>query len=548
MGLSSPGIGSGLDVKGMVDAMVKADIAHVQSRHDKKLNSVNADISALGQLKSGLANLQTTLANLSNISQFYGMKNSISEPGYFSAKVTDQATPGVYQIQVQALAQSQSLTSTYFTNNAASTGSGSLTVNFGTYSNDSNTFTLNSEASSITVSIEPGCDSLAAVCDAINAAHAEVSACIVQDSVGSRLNLTSSQTGVNYAMQITGDLVALNYDPTTNNTALTQTMSAQNSSVLINGITVNQFSNQLDNVLPGISLSLKQTNPEQPISLTVENNQDQLTSSVLDFVKKYNECMTFLNNVTKFNQETKQAGYFQGDAQIKSLKLNLYQTVANFSSTSATTGELLRLKDIGINTTKTALLEIDMETFNTAVSENYSSIGALFAKSVIATDPGIQMNSVDTTVNAGAYDVILSELIPGSSISGSIGNLPATSSNGVTLTGSGRLGSLSINVLAGNAGARGQILVNDGVAVLMNNILDKYIGKDGEFEHRDQYLNQESSQLSKTQEQIDKRSLILEGKYLKKWNAVDLFISKLQDTSSMLTQVLANLPKYKIKD
>jgi flagellar hook-associated protein 2 len=545
MGLSSPGIGSGLDVKGMVDAMVKADIAPLQQRHDKKLNSVNTDLSAIGQLKSSLSSLQTTVSNLTNISQFYKMKSSISESGYFSATVTDQAKSGVYQVQVQTLAQSQSLASNYFASNTTSIGSGNITINFGTYSSDLSTFTANIQASPVSITIAPGNDSLTAVCDAINASGSEIRASIVQDSLGSRLSITSVQTGESYAMQITGDIAALNYDPTTSNTALTQTMSAQNSLVKINGMILNQSSNHLKNALTGISLDLKQADLGKTINLSIENNEEQLTNSVNDFVKKYNACMTLLNNATSYNKETKQSGYFQGDSQIKNIKASLYQIVAN--SMQINSGSVQSLADLGLKTTKQGLLNIDQEKFDAVVADNYSSIGAIFAKTVKATDPNIQINSIDTKAKAGTYDVILSEYTPGTSITGTIGGLYTTSSDGMTLKGSGALSSLSINVLSGSIGDRGQIIVEDGLAAVMNSVLETYIGKNGEFDQRTESLNNEATQLAKTQEKIDERSEMLEKRYLKQWSAVDLLLSQLQSTSTELTQLLDNLPKYKVK-
>lgn len=92
MELSSPGVGSGLDVKNLVDAIVTAEITPSQVRHDKQLNSVNTELSALGQLKSYLTNLQTSLAKLSSLSQFYTMKSTISDPNYFSATLGTGAT------------------------------------------------------------------------------------------------------------------------------------------------------------------------------------------------------------------------------------------------------------------------------------------------------------------------------------------------------------------------------------------------------------------------------------------------------------------------
>ncbi len=545
MGLSSPGIGSGLDIKGMVDAMVKADIARIQARHDKKLISTNAEISAIGQVKSVLSNLQSTLNNLSNMSQINKMKSSISDPKYFDATVTNQAQPGTYQVQVQSLAQSQSLSSAYFANSGASIGTGTITFNFGTYNSDLSTFTANSEVTPLTVTISPGSDSLAAVCDAINAANSGVSACIVQDSLGARLSLSSSETGENHAMQIISDIAALNYDPTTNNTSLTQNLAAQNSIVLVNGMKITQSTNQLNDVFAGVTLNLKEVTSTN-INLTITNNQEHLTTCINEFIKKYNECMMLISNALGYDEETKTSGYFQGDVQIKSLKQDLQQVISNFTGPAGSPFQ--SLADIGITTKRGGILELNQETFKTALNENFEAIGALFAKSITATDPNIQINSIDTKVAAGSYDIVLTDFVPGVSLTGRIGDLPGISTDGVTLTGAGKFNTLSINVIGGGTGNRGQILVNDGVAVLLNKMLDSYIGEKGEFEERNETLNKNITQLDKEQKQIDERSKVLEQKYLKRWNAVDLLISKLQDTSGMLTQVLANLPKLKVKD
>lgn len=546
MGLSSPGIGSGLDIASMVDAMVKSDLAHIQARHDKKLTSVNTEISAVGQVRSMLATLQTTLTNLSDMSQFYKMKQTISEPGYFTASVTEQAQPGVYQIQVQALAQSQTLSSAYFANSSAALGSGTITINFGTYSSDLTSFTANPQVQQLNITVAPGSDSLTAICDAINATNAGVTACIVQDSLGARISLMSTQTGVDYAMQITSDIAALNYDPTTNNASLTQNTTAQNSLVQINGILINQNSNQLENVLNGITLNLQEADTTKTISLTVERNQEHMSACINEFVKKYNDCITLLNNATGYNKETKKGEYFQGDMQIRNLKSDLYNALVNFTPPSSS--PIQSLADIGVTTARGGLLEINQEQLNEAINNNYNAIGALFAKSISATDPNIQVAYMGTQAAAGTYDVIINEYTPGTSLSGTIGGLPAISTDGQTLKGTGILSSVSLNVLAGTTGNRGQIVITDGLAVVMNELLDTYQGTHGSFDKRTESLNKDLTQLNKTQEQIDARSQILEAKYLKKWNAVDLLISQLRATSETLTQALSSLPKLKVKD
>ncbi|MGL6029070.1 MAG: flagellar filament capping protein FliD [Legionella sp.] len=542
MSLSTPGIGSGLDIKAMVDAYVKAEITPLQVRHDNKLNNVNTELSAVGQLKSMLSNLQTSLSNLSDISKLYAMKYSVSDGESLGAAITPKAAKGNYQVEIQRLAQQHSVASSYL--NTSSVGSGTITINFGSYAPDHSSFTANSSASPLTINIAPGSDSLIAIRDAINDAKGGVVASIVQDNQGSRLTLTSTKTGEQNALQISSDISALNYDPTTNNTTLTETITAQDSVVKINGLTLTQASNQLEDALSGITLNLKKAESGKMITLNVDDNKDQLSSLVNDFMKKYNDSMTLLTNLTGFNSETKQSGLFQGDPQFRNLKFNLNKW-ATSPLTTQNNSPIRSLADLGIVTNKQGFLELKQEQFTAALTNHYADIGNLFAKTATASDANIRINSIDSSVKAGNYDVYLSEYTAGVSMAGTIGSLSASSADGMILNGSGSLGKLSLQVLSGTAGARGTIQVNDGLAVQMNQMLDSYLGSKGDLSQRADQLNKQVSQLAQRQEQIDIRSAGIEQRYLKQFNALDLLLAKLQSTSSSLTQQLANLPSFK---
>ncbi|WP_298626061.1 flagellar filament capping protein FliD [uncultured Legionella sp.] len=541
MSLSSPGVGSGLDVATLVATLVKAEITPAQTRHDNQVTSVKTELSAIGQLKSVLSNLRTSLTKLSDLSQFYNMKYSMSEQDYFSTSITAQATKGSYQIEVQKLAQQQSLASNYLTN----TGSGTFTITLGTYNSDKTTFTANASATPVSITIAPGSDSLVAVRDAINNSNSGVTAGIVQDSQGSRLALTSTKSGENYAMKISGDITSLNYDPTTGVNSLTETVAAQNSVVKINGIMLNQSSNQLQEAISGVTLNLKKAEPGKTITLTVDDNKDQLTSLMNDFVKQYNDSMTFLTNLTGYNSETKQGGVFQGDPQFRNLKQNL----TKWATGPITNGDspIKSLADLGITSNKQGLLEINQDKYKKVLENNYKDIGSLFAKTATASDPNIRIKSVNTNVKAGSYDVNLTEFTPGVSMSGTIGSLSASSSDGLTLSGSGRLGGLSINILSGSTGSRGSITVNDGIAVQMNSFLDTYMSTQGDLDLRTAQLNKQVKQLDKAQEAIALRSDAIQKRYLSQFTALDSLLTQMQNTTSFLTQQLANLPKLNIK-
>ncbi|CEG56690.1 flagellar filament capping protein FliD [Legionella fallonii] len=547
MGLSSPGIGSGLDVKAIVEALVKADITPAQSKHDKKLESVNTELSAVGQLKSSLSSLQETLHTLSDIDKFYTKKFTLSEQGYLTATLTNDAIKGTYQIAVQNLAQQQTLATGYFANDAMSIGSyGTMTINFGTYSSDNSTFTPNQDATSLTINISEDNNSLSAVCDAINNSNSGVIATVVDDSQGARLTLSSKETGEAYSMQISGDITALNYDPTTGVNSLTQTMAAQNSTILLNGLTISQNSNQLENVINGVTLNLTGATEGSTISMTIDDNQDQLTNLINEFVKKYNDTITFLTNLTGYNRETEQRGVFQGDPQFRKLKLNL----TRWATAPLNNGNksIQSLADLGIKTNKQGLLEINQDMFKQALSKNYNEIGALFAKTATATDSAISVQAVGNKVPAGTYAIDLTEFAPGVSMSGTIGPYAATSGDGQTLHGSDVLASLTLDVAGGSSGLRGNIIVTDGIAVLLDQLIDSYMdSKKGDLTQRNTSLDKEVDKLTKTQEKIDMRKEQVEKRYLRQFQALDLLISDLQSVSSALTQLMDTLPKLKVK-
>ena len=246
MGLSSPGIGSGLDVQGIVTSLVSAQITPVQNQHDQQVKLINTKISDLGQLKSSLSSLQTSLNNLANLSNLFPVKATASDSSFFSATTTSKATKGTYQVEVQNLAKQQSIASDYVSD-VNTVGNGTLNIAIGQYTTDPVTHAVTFNPSSTAhITIAPGNESLTAIRDAINSSNAGVNANIVTDSLGSRLTLTSTQTGQKNAIQVTstGGTFAtsnvLKYDPTDTSHAdgLTQKVAAEDSMVAINGLLI----------------------------------------------------------------------------------------------------------------------------------------------------------------------------------------------------------------------------------------------------------------------------------------------------------------------
>src|ERR1700741_129974 len=229
-GLSSPGIGSGLDINGLVEKLVAAERAPRQAQITRAQTSTVTTISALGTLKGALGSFQTALTQLSSIDTFSSRSATSSDPEVFTATAQSSAAPGNYDIEVVDVAAAHQISSDGFINGSAHVvGHGTLTIGLGT--------------STFQVGIPDSAQTLAKIRDAINAAPSNnlVRATIVNGNDGAHLVRTSQATGASNAITVAassanGGLASLVYNP--QNTAnYTVPRPAADSIVPVAGVT-----------------------------------------------------------------------------------------------------------------------------------------------------------------------------------------------------------------------------------------------------------------------------------------------------------------------
>lgn len=541
MAISSTGFGSGLDVTTIVAGLVSSQFDAPKQRLDDKLAQINTKISSAGKLKSSLSTLQTAFANLADIQKIYSKQTKSSDESILTATASTSKTiaSGSYNIEVQKVAQAQSLVSGYI-NNVDHVGGGPIQISLGKYTTVGPNTTFTPNGPPTIININPPNDSLTAIRDAINNSDAGVTASIVQDDLGSRLTITSNKTGEGNAMRING-IPTFTYDasvPMPPPNGLTQTVPAMNSQVQINGVILQQSTNQLDNAIEGLSLNLKKAAPGATVTVNVSDNKDQVSALIKDFVKKYNDTVGMIKGLTDYNTTTKKSGDFSNDPQLRGLTASLSQLVSTTFASWNT--NIKTLADLGITTNKNGgLLSIDDTKLNKALTDNYSEIGRLFAKTATSTDPNIKVTALGAKVPAGTYTVNLTQYDP-MNLSGTIGGLPAYAS-GTTLTGSESLLGLSINVTGGMPGPRGTVTVTDGIASLATTLLDNYTKSSGIIDQNITSLNTQVKRVNEQEDNLATQRSEAQTRYLKQFQALDVLLTQLQSTNSMLTQQLSKL-------
>ncbi len=452
--ISSPGIGSGLDVNGIVTKLMAVEQRPV-TLLDKKEADFQAKLSAVGTLKGALSSLQTAAEGIGSISPFQNFAIGSSATSVLTGSASANATPGTYNVQVSQLAQAQSLTAAGQTTTTAPIGTGAATtLSFefgsitggtlaaGTYTGAS--FTPDANRGSGTVTIDASNNSLAGIRDAINAAKVGVNASIVSDGSASpqRLVLTSSSTGAKSALKITasGDAAVstlLSNDPAgTQN--LTQAVAAQDAQLTVNGVAISSASNNVTGAVTGVGINLFTSGTS---TLTITPDSSAVQSGVQNFVKAFNGLVSSLQSVAGYNATTGVGGPLLGDFGAQTVQSQL-RGVLDSALPGLATGGVQTLAEVGVTFQKDGTLALDSSKLASALSANVKQVAQLFAAAGVTSDSLVGFTSSTPDSKAGTYAVHIASLATQASAVGS-------ASAGLTIT-AGTNDQLTVN-LSGTA-------------------------------------------------------------------------------------------------
>ncbi len=424
-GISSPGIGSGLDVNSLVSQLVAAEERPVANRLNRNEAKLQAKISALGTLKGALSDLQTKMATLSNLDTFKSRTATSSDSDAFTATGTSSAAPGIYSINVTKLAKAQTLVSDIanpYANTTDTVGTGTLSIRFGT--GPIGSFAQNTNKSTYSITIDSTNNSLEGVRDAINEANIGARASIINNGAGYLLSITSEDTGASNSLEITvndtGDgngtdnlgLSRLAYNASA--TQLAESVTAQDAIVVIDGITVTGSTNTISGAIEGITFDLIGTLSG---TLNVANNDAGVTSEVNGFISSYNALVKTISDLTSYDPETRTAGILNGDSGTRiiasKIRSNINIVAPNLS------GPFSTLAGLGITTQSDGTLQLDSTKFQNALDNNFDDIATLFAVVGRPSDSLIKYTSSTSNTLAGSYNVNISALATQGFINGS---------------------------------------------------------------------------------------------------------------------------------
>jgi flagellar hook-associated protein 2 len=461
--ISSPGLGSGLDINGIIAKLMQVEAQPLTALQTKEA-SYQAKLSAFGSLKGALSTLQTAAKTLSTASTFTGKSAAVSDGTVLTASASSTAAAGTYSISVTQLAKFHAVRSN--TNYAAVTDSfttGSLAITIGS-------------GTAVNITIDGTNNTLAGIRDAINNANAGVTASIVNADLDpppgttNRLVLTSKTSGTAGAISVavtdsgSGGTQAL---AGLASASLVTTQTADDAKLTINGLAITRSANTITDAIDGLTLNLTKGSQAAPgtTTINVTNNTGAVTAAVNAFVKAYNDALGGIKQLTAFDAANKKSSVLTGDSTARSIQSQLSSLVS--ASVTGIAGGVSRLSDIGITIQKDGTLAADSSKLSAAIASPDKDVASLFSQ---------------------------------------------------TTTG------------------------NEGIAMRFNTLLEGIVGSSGLISSRTDGINASIKDLQKRADALNQRLEQVEKRYRAQFSALDSLISSMNQTSSYLSQQLANLP------
>jgi flagellar hook-associated protein 2 len=387
--LSSPGIGSGLDVSSIVSQLVAVERRPIELLQ-AKTSAIQTKLSSFGLLQNYATNVRDIADRLSKPEFWTGTAATSSDATSVAVTSATTATAGSYLVNVTQLAKVQNLASKAYATSATTVGSGTLHIELGVWDDGLTTFTADATKTAVDITIAPGSDTLDAIKTSINAANAGVTASIVTDAGGAKLVLTSTSTGANSAVRITavdGDgnntdasgLSALAFDPAAAAGQMSQTQAAKNAAATINGLAVSSATNKLENVIAGVTLTVSKETTS-PVEVKVSLDTATIKKALGDFAKAFSDITGYITQQTKYDAATKKAAALQGDRSTLTLQSNLRNIFLDDSSASAV---YARLSDVGLQIQSDGSMKVNDAKLSAALA-NPTELAKLFTSTASA--------------------------------------------------------------------------------------------------------------------------------------------------------------------
>lgn len=410
------GLGNGTDFSTLIDGLITAESA-TKTKLETWKSGWETKVEGFQYLNTKLLSLKTTLSGMDTVNEFLTKTVSTTSASSVSATADSDAIVSTHSIIVGQLAQNDILTT--------DSGVSSLT-SVVTTSNTNITFSYAGQ--SYTVSNISAGTTLTSLVSYINnnaTCSDKIRATTIYDGTSYHLQIYGMDQGAGnqVIMSNTGSLVfgASNFQ---------NTQDAQSALVKVDGYPlgaanwISRDSNTVSDVVPGVTMTLKQANSNASIQIGVTTDTDAIKENIKTFVAAINDVRTAIKALTLVSNSsgTSTGSLLTGNygvqlisTQLKDLLSDMGLGFSAYSSSSGSTGDYYStLMQLGISTdadessNTNGQLLLDEDKLDEALTRDADGVAKLFAADYAGESESSDFtyqSRINGRTKAGSYTV-----------------------------------------------------------------------------------------------------------------------------------------------
>lgn len=362
-GIRITGMASGLPPD-IVDQLMNAEKIPLKSLGDKKTKLQDTE-KLVNELETKVSDINKNLAELTSTRGFLDMKLLSGDPNIIDGSVDPGAVvTGDYAVEVLQLAQKPGALSNGFADrNETQVGVGYM--KFKTHDGVKEVY------------IHPKNSTLDGIAETINNAGYGLRANVLEDRRDKEAPFRLLVTGLTTGNDTQVDFPTIYFLDGDQDFYFDETRPAQNAKIKIDGFEIEVPENTVNDVIPGVSLNLKQAVPGRPVRLSVKENLEAIAGKIKSFVDAYNAALGFIQNQHKLSKGAdgkERLGPLGGDSMIRQVENSLRRVI--LTPQYGVGSPLERIQELGIEFNRNGTLNFNQDKFTKVLNTNPKGVSS----------------------------------------------------------------------------------------------------------------------------------------------------------------------------
>ncbi len=528
--------GSGINIAELSENLATADVGPRKKLVTERIDTAELRMSGVERLRSQLEFLDESMALVGTLNTRFAR----SDAAAVSVRITDPASvkDGSVAVNVTTLAKPQVLEFSGYASADAAIGGGSLTVDFGSWSQDpSPVFTEDAaRQKTITFSPESTLQDMAEALDSLDG----VSAQIIDVGDGTFSLGVTSETGAENALRFTAGAGAAaelaTFDFATDPSPV-QVTAAGDASLDVNGITVTRATNTIDDVIAGMTIDLNApTTTAANVSTEIdEEGSLQVFQGLVDVLNATRSLVTSLTN-RSINSETGEAGELAGETLPDTILRKIEGILG--SGVTGEDGTMAYLAEFGVETTRSGNLVLNETTFLNEFRARPDKLDTLLKDSLTTGNANVTISGTPNSGVAGQFYLFRDADTGEATLQGHTLRSFGQASDGSYLYSvvSGPLAGTTLNVAADVTET--EISVSSSIATQMRDYLDSVLSSGSAISQSETEYQKAIDDNTARLDELDEKFEMLEQRYLSRFTAMETVVAQLNSTGDYLTNLI----------